>query len=196
MWGVALSLASADCMQVLSRRMHWLNGFGKSTTPQKLSTYCILLLVKTISWHFCGWVDFPKSFNQYIVWDMVVAPSASHQTTDPASWCKFHVGTLAIYKLDCNQNYYTFSLMLLSNTVLHSKLCWTKFMGNKCFRMKLCSEAEIPKVDFAPMCSVNFASYSNQVAVKVNHKYSRALFAPACWASGGCRAVLSCIKCV
>jgi len=34
---------------------------------------------------------------------------------------RFHVETLIIYKLDFNQNYYTFALILLIKIVLRSK---------------------------------------------------------------------------
>ena len=41
----------------------------ESQSPQKLSTYCLLLLIKIFRWRFCGGVDFLISINEYIVTD-------------------------------------------------------------------------------------------------------------------------------
>jgi hypothetical protein len=41
-----------------------------------------------------------------------------------------------IYKLGFNQNYYTFTLMLLIKIVLCSEFPWTRFINHKCFDMK------------------------------------------------------------
>ena len=47
-----------------------------------------------------------------------------------------HMQTLIIYKLGFNQNYYTFTLILLIKIVLCSKFPSTKFINYKCFEMK------------------------------------------------------------
>ena len=45
--------------------------------------------------------------------------------------------TLIIYKLGVNQNYYTFTLILLIKIVLCSEFPRTNFIDDKCFDMKL-----------------------------------------------------------
>jgi hypothetical protein len=50
--------------------------------------------------------------------------------------CKSHLQTLTIYKLGVDQNYYTFSLTLLTNIVLCSKIPSTWFIRQKCFDKK------------------------------------------------------------
>jgi len=37
--------------------------------PHRSSTYCSIFLIKTLSWRFCGGVDFLKPFNWHIAWD-------------------------------------------------------------------------------------------------------------------------------
>ena len=44
--------------------------------------------------------------------------------------------TLIIDKLGVNQNYYTFTLILLIKTVLCSQFPWTKFINYGCFDMR------------------------------------------------------------
>ena len=41
----------------------------ESQLPHKSSFFCLLLLSKTLSWRFCGGVDFLKPINKYIVSD-------------------------------------------------------------------------------------------------------------------------------
>ena len=48
----------------------------------------------------------------------------------------FHLQTLIIYKLGCNQNCYTFTLILLMKIVMCSKFPCTKFINYKCFDMR------------------------------------------------------------
>ena len=51
-----------------------------------------------------------------------------------------HMQTLIIYKLGFNQNYYTFTLMLLIKIVLCIKFPWINFIKYKCFEMKSSKE--------------------------------------------------------
>ena len=44
--------------------------------------------------------------------------------------------TLTIYKLGFNQNYYTFTVILLIKIVLSSNVPWTKFMNYQCVEMR------------------------------------------------------------
>jgi len=39
----------------------------ESQLPHKRSTYCFLLLIKILSWRFCGGVDFLKLIDKYII---------------------------------------------------------------------------------------------------------------------------------
>jgi len=48
----------------------------------------------------------------------------------------FHMQTLIIYKLGANQNYYTFTLILLIKIDMCSKFPGTKFSNYKCFEMR------------------------------------------------------------
>ena len=50
---------------VLSQWLH------KVTSPTKSSIYCLLLLIKTTRWPFCGCVDILKPFNRYSVWNNI-----------------------------------------------------------------------------------------------------------------------------
>jgi len=58
-----------------------------------------------------------------------------------ASSARFHMQTLVIYKLGFNQNYYTFTLILLIKIVLCSKFRWTTIINYKCFDMRLWTSA-------------------------------------------------------
>ena len=50
---------------------------------------------------------------------------------------EFHVQTLIIHKLGFNQNFFTFTLILLIKIFLCSKFPGTKFIDLKCFELKL-----------------------------------------------------------
>ena len=82
---------------ILISQNAFINKFKKVNSPITLSTSCLLLLIRILSWRFCGGVDFLKLIVNYIVWDkfggLVVGPHISavgySLRKDVFSWCFF-----------------------------------------------------------------------------------------------------------
>ena len=73
-----------------------------------------------VPWHHCTW------------WCSTRRPCHPSPRSGMDFICK-HI----IYKLGCNQNYYTFALISLMKIVMCSKFPWNKFINYKCFDMRL-----------------------------------------------------------
>ena len=56
---------------------------------------------------------------------------------DSAYLVGYHLQTLTIHKLGCNQNYYTFTLISLIKIVMLGKFPGTEFINYKCLQMRL-----------------------------------------------------------
>ena len=76
--------------------------------PTKSSTYCLLLLIKMLSWRFCGRVDFLKLKKRYVLRDKVAgaadqvdeerAAENQRDAQDRDRWCARRVSHHVFFK--------------------------------------------------------------------------------------------------
>jgi len=78
--------------------------------------------------------------------------------------CRFYTQTLIFYKLGFNQNYHTFTLMLLVKTVLCSKFPWTKFINYKCFEVRFIKTDKCCNVRHSPQCPCQIQLFSGALS--------------------------------
>ena len=60
---------------------------------------------------------------------------SSQATSNPLS-PQSPMPTLIMYRLGFNQNYYSFTLILLTQIVMRSKFSWNKFISYRCFELR------------------------------------------------------------
>ena len=64
-----------------------------------------------------------------------------------------YMQTLIVFKIGINQNYYTFTLILLMHIVLCGQFPWTEFINHKCFEMKSSCSSSSSMPWSIPSCS-------------------------------------------